>query len=349
MGNPQRATYKGRGLKVLDGARQKKLVGLNDESFEQELDEVYNYDLGELVQPDDSLELEEGFEEVQEKPKTKKEAVSDDSVKQYFAEIGRHGLLSIGDEKVIAKAARNGDRGARVKLVESNLRLVVSIAKKYLHKGLSLQDLIQEGNMGLLRAVDKFDPERGFRFSTYATWWIRQAITRAIADKSRPIRLPVHMNELLTKLKREVRRLHDNLGRAPTIEELAEATAIRKDKLLLAMETSRDLLSLDAVVGTGFDSPLGDMLQDQEIRQPAESAALSLMKEDVDLLLHCLNTQERAIIDMRFGLRDGRTKTLAEAGSSIGVSRERARQIEAKALRKLRNSKSANSLKAYLN
>lgn len=272
-----------------------------------------------------------------------------DSVKKYFAEIGRHGLLSAEEERDLARRAKLGDRDARAKLVKSNLRLVVSIAKRYLKRGLLLQDLIQEGNLGLLRAVDKFDPEKGFRFSTYATWWIRQAITRAIADKSRIIRLPVHVNELLTRLRRAVRKLNEDLGRPPTIEELAEATEVKKDKLLLALDASRDLMSLDATVGTGFDSTLGDMLEDDVIPQPTETATMSLMRKDVSDLMECLNDQEKSVIEMRFGLKDGRTRTLSEAGKLIGVSRERARQIEAKAIRKLRNNRGSRGLKAYLN
>lgn len=272
-----------------------------------------------------------------------------DSVKRYFAEIGRHGLLCAEEERDLARRAKLGDRDARAKLVKSNLRLVVSIAKRYLKRGLLLQDLIQEGNLGLLRAVDKFDPEKGFRFSTYATWWIRQAITRAIADKSRIIRLPVHVNELLTRLRRAVRKLNEELGRPPTIEELAAETEVKKDKLLLALDASRDLMSLDATVGTGFDSTLGDMLEDDIIPQPTETATMSLMRKDVSDLMECLNDQEKSVIEMRFGLKDGRTRTLSEAGKLIGVSRERARQIEAKAIRKLRNNRSSRGLKAYLN
>lgn len=279
----------------------------------------------------------------------KRTADSDDSVKQYFSEIGRRNLLSFEEEKALARAAKAGDERARARLIECNLRLVVSLAKRYLKRGLSLQDLIQEGNMGLLKAADRYDPEKGFRFSTYASWWIRQAITRAIADKSRTIRLPVHMNELLSKLKKAVRDLSEELGRNPTIEEIAKATEVPEDKLKLAMETSRDLVSLDAFVGTGFDSTIGDMLEDEFSPRPAESATEALLKEDIQGILHNLNDQEKAIIEMRFGLKDGKGRTLAEAGSVIGVSRERARQIEGKALRKLRNNKELKAMRAYLN
>lgn len=297
----------------------------------------------------DNDELDDEGEVAEEELSPGEPRGQSDSVKKYFAEIGRHGLLSAEEERDLARRAKLGDTEARAKLVKSNLRLVVSIAKRYLKRGLLLQDLIQEGNLGLLRAVDKFDPEKGFRFSTYATWWIRQAITRAIADKSRIIRLPVHVNELLTRLRRAVRKLNEELGRPPTIEELAEATEVKKDKLLLALDASRDLMSLDATVGTGFDSTLGDMLEDDVIPQPTETATMSLMRKDVSDLMECLNDQEKSVIEMRFGLKDGRARTLSEAGKLIGVSRERARQIEAKAIRKLRNNRGSRGLKAYLN
>lgn len=272
-----------------------------------------------------------------------------DSIKKYFSEISRRSLLTAEEERNLAHRAKAGDKKARALLVESNLRLVVSVAKRYIKRGMALQDLIQEGNVGLLRAVDKFDPDRGFRFSTYATWWIKQAITRAIADKSRMIRLPVHVNELLTKLRKEVRKLSSTLGRPPTIDELADATQIKKEKVLQVMETSRDLLSLDSTIGTGFDSTLGDLLEDDIMPAPTETATMNLLKEDVDGLLTCLSEQEKAVIEMRFGLKDGSTRTLSQAGQVLGISRERARQIEAKAIRKLRNSKATNELRSYLN
>jgi RNA polymerase primary sigma factor len=350
---------RGRSRKRSEGSRGKKgdrflsVVGEGSEddngTFEQdELGLEIVPDLDDVADAPFDLDVDTDVEEEEIVLQAGPSAVPD-SVKKYFSEISRRTLLSAVEERDLATRAKAGDARARSLLVESNLRLVVSIAKRYLKRGLALQDLIQEGNVGLMRAVDKFDPNRGFRFSTYATWWIKQAITRAIADKSRMIRLPVHVNEMLTKVRKEVRRLSSALGRPPTIEELAEATEVKKEKLLQVMETSRELLSLDSAIGTGFDSTLGELLEDDAMPAPTETAAQNLLREDVGHLLTCLNDQEKTIIEMRFGLKDGTARTLSQAGQVLGISRERARQIEAKAIRKLRNSKVTNGMRAYLN
>lgn len=271
-----------------------------------------------------------------------------DSLKLYLKEIGKHELLSFEEEQELAKRAKSGDSVAKRELANHNLRLVVSIAKKYLRKGLSMQDLIQEGNMGLLKAVDRFDPHKGYRFSTYATWWIRQAITRAIADKSRLIRLPVHMNELLIKAKRAIRELNLELGRPPSLEEISERLKVDKKKVKLVLASSRKLLSLDAKVGTEYDSTFGDLIEDNVIPLPTESTAKELLKEDVQLILKNLNEQERAVVEMRFGINGAKPKSLTKIGDVLGVSKERARQIELKAFRKLRNNSKTMALKSYL-
>ena len=280
--------------------------------------------------------------------KSSKPALEEDSTKTYLREIGRHKLLNGREEIQFARAAKLGDDFARQKLIKSNLRLVVSIARKYINRGLTFQDLIQEGSLGLIRAVEKFDPEKGFKFSTYATWWIRQAITRALADKSRAIRVPVHMNERLSKLRKVIRQERERLGRAPDMDELSVATGLTKDKLNQVLGASKNLLSLDAVYREGFDSTLGEMLEDESSRQPEEAASEMLLSRDVSTMLSQLVPQERDVITLRFGLRGGAPLTLEESGKRLGYSRERVRQIEFKAMKKLRNSSRVTGLKEYL-
>lgn len=286
------------------------------------------------------------FEDVELEASEK--SLTEDSTKTYLREIGRHKLLTGKEEIELARACRAGDEHARQKLIQSNLRLVVSIARRYNNRGLTFLDLIQEGSMGLMRATEKFDPEKGFKFSTYATWWIRQAITRSLADKSRAIRVPVHMNERLSKMYKVVRQLREKLGRAPTIEEIADASNLEKDKLLQIMGASKNLLSLDNVYREGFDATLGEMLEDESAAKPEESATNELLTRDINRLLSTLAPQERDVIKLRFGLINGKPLTLEESGRILGYSRERVRQIEFKAMKKLRNNHFLLGLKEYL-
>jgi RNA polymerase primary sigma factor len=274
--------------------------------------------------------------------------ISDDSVRMYLREIGRISLLKTEDEVRLAKRIEAGDETAKRKLAEANLRLVVSIAKKYIGRGLSLLDLIQEGNTGLLRAVEKFDYRKGYKFSTYATWWIRQAITRAIADQARTIRIPVHMVETINKMIRTQRQLVQDLGREPLPEEIAAEMSIPVEKVEHILKISQETVSLETPVGEEDDSRLGDFIEDKESLSPEENAIYQLMKGHVGESLIFLSPREQKILKMRFGLEDGRTHTLEEVGKEFGVTRERIRQIEAKSLQKLRKSEKADKLKDYL-
>lgn len=274
--------------------------------------------------------------------------ISDDSVRMYLREIGRIPLLATQDEIRLAKRIEAGDETAKRKLAEANLRLVVSIAKKYIGRGLSLLDLIQEGNTGLLRAVEKFDFRKGYKFSTYATWWIRQAITRAIADQARTIRIPVHMVETINKMIRTQRQLVQDLGREPLPEEIAAEMDIPVEKVEHILKISQETVSLETPVGEEEDSRLGDFIEDKESLSPEENAIYQLMKGHVGDSLIVLSPREQKILKMRFGLEDGRTHTLEEVGKEFGVTRERIRQIEAKALQKLRKHEKAENLKDYL-
>jgi RNA polymerase primary sigma factor len=277
--------------------------------------------------------------------------VSDDSVRLYLREIGKIPLLNAEEELALAKRVVEGDKRAKDKMAEANMRLVVSIAKRYSGRGLDFLDLIQEGNTGLLRAVEKFDPDKGFKFSTYATWWIRQAITRAIADQARTIRIPVHMVETINKLLRTQRRMTQELNREPSIEELAKELDMEPDKVEYVIKIKQDITSLDAGVGRDGedeDSVLGDFIEDEDSATPEESAANQLLKEQVQAVLSTLSDREQKIVKMRFGLENGKSHTLEEVGQEFAVTRERIRQIEAKALAKLRKHKDAKKLHEYL-
>ncbi len=275
--------------------------------------------------------------------------IVDDSVRLYLREIGKIPLLTGPEEITLARRVRRGDKRAKDKMAEANMRLVVSIAKRYVGRGLDLLDLIQEGNTGLLRAVEKFDPDKGFKFSTYATWWIRQAITRAIADQARVIRIPVHMVETINKLLRTQRKLTQELGREPTNEELAKELEIEPEKIDHIMRIKQDISSLDAPVRDDEeDSTLEQFIVDEDTKSPEEAATQQLLKEHVNDMLRTLTPREQKILKMRFGLEDGRTHTLEEVGQEFGVTRERIRQIEAKALAKLRRSRESKALRDYL-
>ena len=294
----------------------------------------------ELDTPEDVLNNGQYFDDI-----------SDDSVRLHLREIGKIPLLNAEEELALAKRVQSGDKRAKDKMAEANMRLVVSIAKRYSGRGLDFLDLIQEGHTGLLRAVEKFDPDKGFKFSTYATWWIRQAITRAIADQARTIRIPVHMVETINKLLRTQRRMTQELNREPSIEELAKELEMEPEKVEYVMKIKQDISSLDAGVGRDDDSEdsvLGDFIEDEDSATPEESASSQLLKEQVQGVLSTLSDREQKIIKMRFGLDNGKSHTLEEVGQEFAVTRERIRQIEAKALAKLRKHKDAKKLYEYL-
>ncbi|MCQ6278132.1 RNA polymerase sigma factor RpoD [Bacillus sp. EB600] len=271
-----------------------------------------------------------------------------DPVRMYLKEIGRVDLLSAEEEISLAKRIEDGDEEAKRRLAEANLRLVVSIAKRYVGRGMLFLDLIQEGNMGLIKAVEKFDYNKGYKFSTYATWWIRQAITRAIADQARTIRIPVHMVETINKLIRVQRQLLQDLGREPTPEEIGEDMDLSPDKVREILKIAQEPVSLETPIGEEDDSHLGDFIEDQDATSPAEHAAYELLKEQLEDVLDTLTDREENVLRLRFGLDDGRTRTLEEVGKVFGVTRERIRQIEAKALRKLRHPSRSKRLKDFL-
>ncbi|MEI3302136.1 MAG: RNA polymerase sigma factor RpoD [Lachnospiraceae bacterium] len=272
----------------------------------------------------------------------------EDPVRMYLKEIGKVPLLSAEEEIELAKKMENGDQEAKKRLAEANLRLVVSIAKRYVGRGMLFLDLIQEGNLGLIKAVEKFDYRKGYKFSTYATWWIRQAITRAIADQARTIRIPVHMVETINKLIRVSRQLLQELGREPTPEEISEEMGMPVDRVREILKISQEPVSLETPIGEEEDSHLGDFIQDDNVPVPAEAASFTLLREQLVEVLGTLTEREQKVLRLRFGLDDGRARTLEEVGKEFNVTRERIRQIEAKALRKLRHPSRSRKLKDYL-
>lgn len=324
---------------------------LSDIELDQEqIDKVYDYLESQGIDVVSNIELEEENPEDKELDLTIAEnSINiDDHVRMYLKEIGKVALLS-GDEEIeLAKRIENGDEEAKRRLAEANLRLVVSIAKKYVGRGMLFLDLIQEGNLGLLKAVEKFDYRKGYKFSTYATWWIRQAITRAIADQARTIRIPVHMVETINKLIRVSRQLLQELGREPTDDELAAEMQMPVEKVRETRKIAQEPVSLETPIGEEQDSHLGDFIPDDDIPAPADAAAFSLLKEQLNEVLNTLNERERDVLRLRFGLVDGKARTLEEVGSQFNVTRERIRQIEAKALRKLRHPSRSKKLKDYL-
>ena len=324
--------------------------------------EDIDYDIApvdiDAASPDD-LDSEE-FKELEEDTKSYESAENmekifsqeglaiDDPVRMYLKEIGRIPLLTPEREKYLAERIALGDRAAKDELIEANLRLVVSIAKTHVGKGMYFLDLIQEGNLGLIKAVEKFDYSKGYKFSTYAHWWIRQAITRAIADQARTIRIPVHMVETIHKVSRTARQLLQELGREPTTDEIAERLGMTADKVREIMKIAQDPVSLETPIGEEEDSHLGDFVEDNDSPAPSESASFSLLREQIAEILRTLTPREAQVIKLRFGLEDGRPRTLEEVGRQFKITRERIRQIEAKALRKLRHPSRSKALRDYL-
>ena len=310
-------------------------------------------DVDDTLMLDDDMDID-GLDEEEEVELDKidlsvPEGVSiEDPVRMYLKEIGKVPLLTAEEEIELAKRMENGDEDAKKRLAEANLRLVVSIAKRYVGRGMLFLDLIQEGNLGLIKAVEKFDYRKGYKFSTYATWWIRQAITRAIADQARTIRIPVHMVETINKLIRVSRQLLQELGREPTPEEIAEEMDMSVDRVREILKISQEPVSLETPIGEEEDSHLGDFIQDDNVPVPADAAAFTLLKEQLVEVLGTLTEREQKVLRLRFGLDDGRARTLEEVGKEFNVTRERIRQIEAKALRKLRHPSRSRKLKDYL-
>lgn len=303
---------------------------------------------GEDVDDDVDVDVDDKDEEVEIDLSVPEGISIDDPVRMYLKEIGRVPLLTAEEEVALAKRMQEGDEIAQKRLAEANLRLVVSIAKRYVGRGMLFLDLIQEGNLGLIKAVEKFDYTKGYKFSTYATWWIRQAITRAIADQARTIRIPVHMVETINKLIRVSRQLLQQLGREPLPEEIAKEMDISVERVREIMKIAQEPVSLETPIGEEEDSHLGDFIEDQDAPAPADAASFMLLKEQLEEVLDTLTPREEKVLRLRFGLDDGRARTLEEVGQNFGVTRERIRQIEAKALRKLRHPSRSRKLKDFL-
>ena len=357
--------------KLLEEARKKKNVLEDREILDffkgeqldaEKMDEIYDFlednkvdvlNLEDNGYMDPELFLEEGIEDgdidMEHIDLSVPEGVNmEDPVRMYLKEIGKVPLLSMEDEIELAKRIELGDEAAKQQLAEANLRLVVSIAKRYVGRGMQFLDLIQEGNLGLIKAVEKFDYKKGYKFSTYATWWIRQAITRAIADQARTIRIPVHMVETINRLIRVSRQLLQELGREPTAEEISAKMELPVERVREIMKISQEPVSLETPIGEEEDSHLGDFIQDDHVAVPADAAAFTLLHEQLMEVLDTLTEREQKVLKLRFGLVDGRPRTLEEVGKEFNVTRERIRQIEAKALRKLRHPSRSKKLKDYL-
>ncbi|MBQ5760071.1 MAG: RNA polymerase sigma factor RpoD [Schwartzia sp.] len=328
----------------------------NDDSMSSELDVEMDGELSVDVEQGEDVDIEgepddeEGKEdEGPELDLSVPEGIAiDDPVRMYLKEIGRVALLTADEEIELAKRMENGDIEAQKRLAEANLRLVVSIAKRYVGRGMLFLDLIQEGNLGLIKAVEKFDYNKGYKFSTYATWWIRQAITRAIADQARTIRIPVHMVETINKLIRVSRQLLQELGRDPSLEEIGEKMDLNVERVREILKIAQEPVSLETPIGEEEDSHLGDFIEDHDAPAPADAASFTLLKEQLEEVLDTLTPREKKVLRLRFGLDDGRARTLEEVGQSFGVTRERIRQIEAKALRKLRHPSRSRKLRDFL-
>ena len=341
--------------KITYGELAKELENTNPEQIDKVFDafeemgvSLLNDDFEEEPDIDDLKEVEDlKLDEITD---TSYEGISvDDPVRMYLREIGKIPLLSYDKELELAKRILDGDEEAKQELAEANLRLVVSIAKKYVGRGMLFLDLIQEGNMGLIKAVEKFDYTKGFKFSTYATWWIRQAITRAIADQARTIRIPVHMVETINRLIRTSRHLLQQFGREPTIEEIAQEMDMSVEKVMEIQKIAQDPVSLETPIGEEDDSHLGDFIQDEDSPAPQDAASYTLLREQLNEVMKTLTPREAKVLRLRFGLDDGKARTLEEVGKEFDVTRERIRQIEAKALRKLRHPSRSKKLRDYMN